>query len=143
VTSGGLTIVVWWVPSSKRPAAAGSDQHWAVQVERRNGRATDGGQANQHSGIFTPAEMVVPGLCARVVEGSHFACLGVWSTSLRTLLLIAGSAGTPQVLADAWPIGSTRNDVLDAEGNATDTLISVAVAAAVVGIGENLRLELG
>lgn len=93
--------------------------------------------------VYDPAEMVVPGLRARIVEGSHFACLGVGSAGLRTLLLIAGPAGTPQVLADGWPIGSTRNDVLDAKRNATDALISVAVVAAVADIGENLRLELG
>ncbi len=140
--SAALQIFLRWVPAGAHPAPSGGDKHGAIQLQRSNRRSARGCAPLDQVSVDAPSKVLAPGLCARVVERHQLACLRVCRSDLPALLLVAGPARALQVLTRRRAVGDPRDDVLDAQRNAAQPLVGVAVAAEMTGIGKDLLLEL-
>lgn len=140
--SAAIQIFLRRMPAGTHPAPSGGNEHGAIQLQSNNCRTPSGRAPFDQGAVDAPTKVLAPGLYARVVEWHELASFKVCRSDLPALLLVAGPARAPQVLTRRRAVGDSRDDVLDAQRNAAQPLVGVAVAAEMAGISKDLLLEL-
>ncbi len=124
-----------WMPSHRHPAAAGTYQVIVVHLKSVDCSTACRGQPYDPCAIFTPTEMVMPSLPARVKERHAFTGLRVNSVSSSTLMTIAQGACQPEVVLLRGSSGSYGDDVFHVHRHRCEGLRGQAVAATIAGLG--------